>query len=246
MIRFIVAIIFVVVFLILSLPLLLVLWIVGKFNMSAKNIASQKVIQWAFRLVLFICGTKLDVYGEENLPTDRSALYVGNHRSIFDILIIFTSLRYLAGIISKKEIKKVPIFNVWMKNVNCLFLDRDNIKEGLKMVFDAIEKIKNGIGVVIFPEGTRCKEEGEFLPFKGGSFKIAEKSGCDVIPFAIINSAAIFENQKPRVKKAHVILVIGEPIHTAGLSREEMKNIPELARERVILLHNSKVSECRR
>jgi len=244
MIRFIVAILFVVVFLILSLPILLVLWIVGKFNQRAKDEASQKVIQWAFKVLLFICGTKLLVYGEENLPRDRSALYVGNHRSIFDILIIFTRLKYLAGIISKKEIKKVPIFRIWMKNINCLFLDRDNIKEGLKMVLEAIEKVKNGIGIVIFPEGTRCKEEGTFLPFKGGSFKIAEKSGCDVIPFAIINSASIFENHKPMIKKSNVILIIGEPIKTAGLSREEMKRIPDIAREKVIEMHNSRVSEC--
>ena len=246
MLRIIFAGLFVGLFLICSIPLLLVLWIVGKFNEKAKLQCSYRIIQWAFRVVLFICGTKLDVYGEENLPKEGGALYVGNHRSIFDILIIFVTVKCPSGIISKKEINKVPLLNSWMNNIGCLFLDRDNIKEGLKMVLEAVNRVKNGLGIIIFPEGTRSKEEGVFLPFKGGSFKIAEKSGCDVIPFSIVNAAAIFEDHKPFIKKSHVILTIGEPIVTKDLDKEHMKKIPEIARNKVIEMHNEKAPLCKR
>ena len=74
-------------FLVLTLPVLLILWIVGLKNPAARDKASQAIIQWAFRLLLFICGVKADVYGKENIPDDRSVLFVGNHRSIFDILL---------------------------------------------------------------------------------------------------------------------------------------------------------------
>ncbi|MBQ0027967.1 MAG: 1-acyl-sn-glycerol-3-phosphate acyltransferase [Lachnospiraceae bacterium] len=243
MLRIIIAGIFVFIFLVLTIPVLLVEWIVGEFNPKAKEKSCFHIIQWAFRLVLKVCGTKVIIYGEENIPTDRSVLFVGNHRSIFDILLVYTTVKRPTGIIAKQELKKVPLLNVWMANIGCFFLDRKNIKEGLKMVLNAVEKVKDGMSILIFPEGTRSKEEGVVLPFKGGSFKIAEKSGCDVIPFAIINSAEIFENHKPFIKKTKVIINYGEPIHTSDFDRKEYKEIPDIARNKVIELHDSKKNE---
>ncbi len=243
MIRIIIAGITAVLFLILTLPVLLALWIIGRFNRGAKDRASQAMIKWAFKLILFICGTKLKVYGKENVPDDRSVLFVGNHRSIFDILILYTNTKIPTGIISKKEMGKFPIFNIWMKNIGCLFLDRDDIKQGLKTILTAVEMVKSGMCMAIFPEGTRNKVEGTFLPFKGGSFKIAEKSGCDVIPFTVIGSAAIFEDHKPFIKKAKVVLAFSEPIKTEGLTREELKTIPERAREAVMEKYEKHVAE---
>ncbi len=240
--RIIVAGIFVVLFLILSIPLLIAEWIAGKFNPISQYTSSMKVIRWAFRLVLKVCGTKIDVYGAENIPEDRSVLFVGNHRSIFDILLFYSIVKTPTGIIAKMEIKKVPLLREWMYSIGCLFLDRDDIKAGLKMVLEAIERVKMGLSILIFPEGTRNKGEG-ILPFKGGSFKIADKSGCDIVPFAIVNSEAIFEAQKPWVKKAHVAILVGEPIKTEGLSRDELKAIPEKAYEVVLGLYNSKHDE---
>ena len=78
-----------------------------------------------------------------------------------------------------------------MKNLHCLFLDRKDIKQGLKTILEGIEKVKSGISICIFPEGTRNKVNDTFLPFHEGSFKIAEKSGCPIIPMSIYNSAAI-------------------------------------------------------
>lgn len=239
MIRIILALVFVVLFLILSIPVLLVEWIVGMYNKEAKRLSCYKIIQWAFKFVLFVCGTNVTLVGEENIPTDRSVLFVGNHRSIFDILIVYTTIKMPTGIISKKEIEKVPIFKTWMKNIGCFFLDRNDIKEGLKVVLSAIESVKEGMSILIFPEGTRCKEEGTVLPFKGGSFKIAEKSGCDIIPFAIVNSAEVFENHKPFVKKTKVVIAYGEPIHTAQYDKKEYKEIPNIAYEKVVELHNT-------
>ncbi len=228
-------------FLVLTLPVLLILWIVGLKNPAARDKASQAIIQWAFRLLLFICGVKADVYGKENIPDDRSVLFVGNHRSIFDILLLYTNTKLPTGIIAKKEMDRLPIFNLWMRYIGCLFLDRDDIKQGLKTILTAIEKVKGGMCMAIFPEGTRNKVEGTFLPFKGGSFKIAEKSGCDVVPFTVIGAAAVFEDHKPWIKKAHVIICFGEPIHTKDMSKEELKHISDLARDKVIQMYEKNV-----
>ena len=243
MLRLIIAGLVVFLFLVLTLPLLLILWIIGKFDPKAKEKAAHATIKWAFGLVLFICGTRITVYGEENVPTDRSVLYTGNHRSIFDILILYVNTKTPTGLISKKELAKVPIFNIWMSFIGCLFLDRDDIKQGLKTILTAVDMVKNGMSMAIFPEGTRNKEEGTFLPFKGGSFKIAEKSGCEVVPFTVIGAADIFEDHKPKIKKVHVILCFGEPIPTSGLARDELKKIPDKARDCVMAMYNEHSAE---
>lgn len=220
-------------FLILSIPILIVEWIIGKFKPYAKNRSSLSIVQFMFKLILFITGAKITIKGQENIPKDKSVLYIGNHRSYFDIIIAYTLVPTLTGFIAKKETAKVPLLKNWMDNVNCLFLDRDDIKQGLQTILTACEQIKNGISIFIFPEGTRNKDENEFLPFKGGSFKIATKSGCDIIPVAINNSDAIFESHLPKITRANVIIEFGKPISAKEMSREDQKNLPEIVKEQI-------------
>ena len=85
----------------------------------------------------------------------RQVLYVGNHQSYFDILVGYTTVPTLLGFVAKKEMERYIFLRDWMRNVNCLFLDRTDIKAGMKTILDGIQKIKAGISVWIFPEGTR-------------------------------------------------------------------------------------------
>ena len=87
MIRVILALLFAILYLILGIPVLFVEWLIGKRNPHAADISQLRMVQWAFRVILFICGTKVTVIGEENVPTDEPVLYIGNHRSYFDIII---------------------------------------------------------------------------------------------------------------------------------------------------------------
>ena len=111
-----------------------------------------------------------------------------------------------------------------MKNMTCLFLDRDDMRQGLKTILTAVENVKQGYSVFIMPEGTRNHNE-EMLPFKEGSFKVAEKSGCPIVPIAFSNTDALYELHKPWVKKAKVVVHFGEPIYIDGISREEKKEL---------------------
>lgn len=103
-------------------------------------------------------GVKVTVIGEENVP-DEPVLFIGNHRSFFDILLTYSRCRNLTGYVAKKEMEKIPLLSTWMRFVHCLFLDRENPKEGLKTILQAIDYVKNGISICIFPEGTRNKGE---------------------------------------------------------------------------------------
>ena len=157
MIRFIVICILLFGYLILTLPVLAIEWIIGKFSPMTKDVSSLHLVQATFRLMLRVTGVKLTVIGEENVPKDQPVLYIGNHRSYFDILLTYSRCPIRTGYIAKKEMKKWPVLSIWMKYLHCLFLDRNDIKQGLRTILTAIEKIKSGISICIFPEGTRNK-----------------------------------------------------------------------------------------
>ena len=228
MIRLILVVVFVVLFLIVSIPILLVEWIIGKFNMNLKKRSSLAIVAWAFRVVSFLSGTKITVIGKENVPVDQPVLYIGNHRSYFDVVVSYALVPNLTGYIAKKEMLSIPLLRTWMKRLYCLFLDIENPKEGLKTILQAIDYIKHGISICIFPEGTRNKgEELSLLPFHNGSFKIAEKTGCPIIPMSLNNTCDIFEGHFPFIKKTHVILEYGKPIYPKELDKDEKKRIGE-------------------
>lgn len=224
MIRLILVLVFVIVFLILSLPILLVEWIIKQRNPYAADISSLRIIQWVFKVIIFLSGTKVTVIGEEHVPKDTAVLYIPNHLSYFDVILTYARCPGLTGYVSKDGMQKIPILSMWMKRLYCLFLNRSDVKEGLKMVLKGIEQIKNNISMCIFPEGTRNThpEEG-MLPFKEGSMKMAEKTGCPVIPVAITNSHNIFEAHLPFIRKCHVIIEYGEPIFLNELDKEQRK-----------------------
>lgn len=225
MIRTISIIVFVVLFLICSIPLLIAEWIIGKFNQDVKNRSSLAIVNWAFRTILRMTGVKVIVKGEERIPQDTAVLYVGNHRSYFDILLTYVRVPRPTGYIAKKEMNKYPLLNNWMRNLHCLFLDRQDIKQGMKVILAAIEKVKNGISICVFPEGTRNKVNDTFLPFHEGSFKIADKGGVPIVPMSIVNAADIFEDHLPKVKKTTVVIEYCEPVYMKELDKETKKTV---------------------
>lgn len=183
--RTIIVVIYVFLFLILGLPVLGIEWIIAKFDKHAADISQLRIVQWGLRCVSFLAGVHLTVEGKEHVPTDQAVLYIGNHRSIFDIVITYAQCPNLTGYISKDGVNKVPLLGIWMRRLYCLFLDRKDLKQGLKTILTAIDQVKSGISICIFPEGTRNRDPGEdtttLLPFKDGSFKIAQKTGCPII-----------------------------------------------------------------
>ena len=208
--------------LVLTFPVYLIVALVGVFNKRACASFSQKFVNSAFRVLMWEVGAKTTVIGRELVPKDRPVLYVSNHRSYADTPLGYINVVGTTGFIAKKEIKKFPILSLWMKNMTCLFLDRDDMRQGLKTILTAIDNVKDGYSVFIMPEGTRNHNE-EMLPFKEGSFKVAEKSGCPIIPVAFSNTDALYELHKPWIKKAKVVVHFGEPVYLDNISREEKK-----------------------
>ena len=233
--RFFIDVIFLASFLILGIPAYLVLCLLGKVEKwkYKTDLIALRIVQWAFKCMLFIAGTKTIVIGEEHVPKDQPVLYIPNHRSYFDILLLYSRVPGLTGFVSKDSMKKFYLLRDWMKKLHCLFLNRENPREGLKTILQGIENINNGISMCIFPEGTRNKMDGEMLPFKEGSMKMAEKTGCLVIPVALSNTAEIFENHMPWIRPCKVVIEYGAPIDPKTLSRQEQKHLGAMCRDKI-------------
>ena len=224
MIRLILVLSAVALYLILSLPVLFYLRSLEKKDAAAAALKSLNMVRWILGIVRNLAGITCEVRGLENIPKDRAVLYVGNHRSYFDIVMGYTTVPSPTGFIAKKEMIGIPLLNLWMEQMNCLFLDRANIKEGLKTILNCIATVKGGCSICIFPEGTRTPGD-EMLEFKEGSFKIAEKSGCLIIPVAITNTENVFENHIPFIKASTVVIEFGDPIDLKAMPKEERRHI---------------------
>ena len=222
MIRFLLIALLLFLYLLLGIPVLLVEKLVAKINPHARDISCLRMVQWAFKLMLWITGADISYIGRENVPKDRAVLYVGNHNSYFDILLTYSQCPGLTGYVAKSEMLRYPLLRDWMKRLYCVFLDRSDLRAGMQMILTCIDYIKNGISICIFPEGTRSKD-GQMQPFHEGSLKMAAKTGCPIIPMAISNSAQIFENHMPFVRPCKVIAEYGLPVYPKELSKEDQK-----------------------
>lgn len=245
MIRFILVITFVLLFLIVSVLIQLIEEIVGLFSKRAKAVSSLAIVNWAFRGVIFFSGTKVHVTGEENVPKDEPVLYILNHRSYFDIILTYVRVPRPTGYVAKKEMLKYLTLTKWMKNLYCEFMDRSDLRKGMESINHCAELIKEGISVAIFPEGTRNKTEEPLLEFHKGSFKIAEKTGCKIVPVVLNNTEQIFEAHLPMIRKQHVTIEYLPAIDVAALDRDAKKALCNTVRDQIqeVYLKNKEVNQ---
>ena len=211
---------------VVTLPAFLVILLISLIDRNAGDKAAFRFVQLVFKGLLFVCGVKVTVIGRERIPADRPVLFIGNHRSAFDIIISLSNLPCRTSYLAKKELGKIPYLNLWMHKLHCVLVDRGNARAAVAVIKDSIHLIEEGISIFIYPEGTRNKgEENQLLPFKPGSFKVAQRTGCPIVLVALNNSRSIFEAQAPRIRGSHVILEFSEPIDPMTVTQGDYKLI---------------------
>ena len=181
--------------------------------------------KWA-KFIMKLSGAKIDIIGLENIPKDKTILFVSNHQSDFDIPLLMSCLDVPKGFIAKKELESWPIINTWMKHLNCIFMDRTSLRKSAQSIVEGIKILKSGYSMVIFPEGTRSKGK-PIEEFKSGSFKLAIKSKCTIIPLTINGTYKLLEQNNNMIKSAPVELVIHPAIDVSTLSDEELEELPQ-------------------
>lgn len=185
---------------------------------------------WARYTIHSTLEMNVTVVGKENIP-DVACCYIGNHTSILDIPLLIDSVGKCMGFVAKKEMVKAPILGYWMKQYNCVPLDRGNAREAIKAIRQGADNIKKGYSMAIFPEGTRSKD-GKLGEFKKGSLKLATMAKAPVVPVSINGAYRAYEIDR-KFKPIDITVTFGEPIYTDKLSREEEKQLMEKVREEV-------------
>ncbi len=220
-----------------QLLLCMVKWLkvclMNKFSPREKRDAyvNKTVRRWAKGL-LFMSGAKIDSSGVENVPADRPCVFMLNHQSFFDILIVLACLDKPPAILSKMSIGNVPFIRLWMRQIHCVFIDRDDIKSGLDAINRMIDVVNDGYSAAIFPEGTRSKD-GTVGEFKSGAFKIAQKTGAPIVPVALDGTSELFEKNHHWIKSAPVKVRILPPVETKDIPRKEFKELPPKIRQMI-------------
>lgn len=139
-----------------------------------------------------ISGNKYTLVGKENIP-NKPVLIVSNHESFFDPISIVDIFDTPIALIGKIELKKIPTLGYWITKFGSEFIDRDDMKQSIKVIINASKTLKNGTSVLIYPEGTRNLEDEEF---KAGSFKIAQNAKAPILPITVRDTSYVFERNK--------------------------------------------------
>ena len=197
---------------------------------------ARKKLRWLSRIVLKSLGVKLRVIYKNRkninaLEREKGIIFVCNHQSNLDIPVIVSALHIDVGFVAKKEMKSWPFFNIWMKRSKCVFLNRENPREGIKDIKEAVKVVKDGYPIVIFPEGERTLD-GEILRFKKGSFKLATETNGIIVPLTLKGTFDIQKRGEWKMKRNQLVtIIVGEPIYVDSLSNDEIKELSTKVRE---------------
>ena len=183
---------------------------------------AQEVFKKWSDFTINIIGMDIEVEGYENVP-EGTCVFMANHQSILDVPTIRYATKRTLDFVAKKELSEAPFIGYWITHVNSVTIDRDNVREGMKAINQAVSNIKDGYTFTIFPEGTRSKD-GEIHEFKKGSIKIATKSKVPIVPVAIKGTSACFEDSKEFLP-GKIKVVFGEAIETENMTKEEEKEL---------------------
>ncbi len=181
------------------------------------------------RSLLWIARVKVKVYGLEHIDPGRSAIYMSNHQSNFDIPVFYGALPVQFRWLAKAELFKIPIFGRSMKGAGYISVDRSDRKSAMRSLLRAAQTIRNGTSVLVFPEGTRSAD-GAVLPFKPGGFVLAMNAGVPIIPMAVQGTNFVMAKGRKLIRGRCVSITIRPAIDTTAYSRREKKELMEHVR----------------
>jgi 1-acyl-sn-glycerol-3-phosphate acyltransferase len=186
------------------------------------------------RWILATFRVRVDVAGLENVPTHAPIILMSNHQSLADIAAIVSTLpdsvkwRFVA----KKELVRVPIFGQALVASGHIIIDRGNRERAVASLRRAAERIRAGISVIVFPEGTRSPE-GHLRRFKSGPFHLAVEAQVPIIPVTVSGSQHITPKGEVRVRAGRVKIVYGKPIQTRGIAIADRKLLAAHVRDAI-------------
>ena len=190
---------------------LIVLLFIGLINPYGKA-ANMVFYSWSW-LIIKISGINLQIHGKENFQASKGYIVAANHRNIFDIPIICIASKLNIRFAAKVELFKIPIFGQAITLAGMVKIDRSNKDKALEELKKTEGVIKQGVSLVIFPEGTRNKEDKGLLPFKKGAFMMSMNTNQDLLPITVNKSNKILQGLS--VKPITITIHFHKPVNPA-------------------------------
>lgn len=183
---------------------------------------------WA-AIILKISSVKVDMIGLENVLRSKPQVFMSNHQSDFDILIVLAFIPGQFRWIAKKELFRIPAFGRAMRNAGYIEMDRQNHERAMQSLGVAAQKIREGKSVMSFPEGTRSRD-GKIKGFKQGMFHLALHAGVPIVPISIIGASEIMPKRSLKINPGTITMVIGKPIEVTPYTTETRHELIEKVR----------------
>jgi 1-acyl-sn-glycerol-3-phosphate acyltransferase len=185
------------------------------------------------RVALWANRVKVSVEGMENLKGEGPYIFMSNHQGSYDIFALLGHLPFQFKWLAKKELFSVPFLGWTMAAAGYISIDREGTRETVEAMNRAAERIRDGMSVVIFPEGSRSPD-GTIQPFKKGGFTLAIKSKVPIVPLALTGSREIMPKERLTAASGEIRIRMGRPIETNQHSMKDRKDLMEKVRETIL------------
>lgn len=174
---------------------------------------------------------EIKVHGLENIPDQDGFIFFPNHQGMFDVLVFLDSCPRPFSFVAKKEASNIILLKQVIRALGAYPMDREDLKQSMKVINAVAEDVKNGKNFLIFPEGTRSRMGNKLLEFKGGSFKSATKVKCPIVPCALIDSFKPFDENN--IHPVAVTVIYMKPIYYDEYKGMKTVEIAEEVKKRI-------------
>lgn len=180
---------------------------------------------WGRTLLLF-GGIRVRVEEDVALDPDTPYVFLSNHQNLLDILALSGHLPYPFGFVAKKELAKVPFLGLAIRNSACIFLDRSDPRKAVESLKKAGDRIRSGMSVLLFPEGTRSYRP-ELQPLKKGAFMLAVEAGVPIVPVVMVDGYRLMNEKTKASRPGTITLRLRAPIGIEGMTRRDVPALIE-------------------
>jgi len=193
------------------------------------------------RVILRTIGAQIQVIGMEKIDAGKAHIYAVNHLSALDIPVLYAYLPTQFRILAKKELFRYPFLGWHLRRSGQIAVDQENIRSSARSLGQAVTAVRDGMPIMIFPEGGRS-EDGQLQDFMSGAFYLAIKAQADVVPMALVGTYEMLPMNTWHIKPRPIYLLVGEPISTTGLNLRNLDNLSQQARQAIADLYYSRAS----
>lgn len=213
-----------------TIPVSIIQVLSHQFSPTAKNFKRNARI-WGGG-ILSLCGIRTCLSDRANLDRSKPYVFVANHQNLLDILALSAALPYPFGFLAKDELSRIPFLGFAIRNSASIFIDKSDPRRALVSLKAAGERIRNGMSVLVFVEGTRSYSP-ELQPLKKGAFAVAVEAGVQMVPVTVVDAYRLMNEKNRLVRPGTIQIVVGKPITIEGFTRRDIPELMDTVRDRL-------------